>query len=56
MPDLEVKVYAGADVPEGGLFSRVELGLRGLVSGTPETAPVSSDVAVPDDGAPAGGS
>jgi D-alanyl-D-alanine carboxypeptidase (penicillin-binding protein 5/6) len=48
MPDLDVPVVAGATVDEGGLMSQVERGLTGLFSGTPEPAPVSQSVTLPD--------
>lgn len=49
LSDLVVPVAAGADVEEGGFMTQMKLGVRGLVSGTPDPAEVSKPVQ-PQDG------
>ncbi len=56
MPEMTIPVAAGADIEEGGFFSKIERGVRGLVSDTAEPQKVSRDVAVDETqtaGAPA---
>jgi D-alanyl-D-alanine carboxypeptidase (penicillin-binding protein 5/6) len=48
MPEMTIPVAAGADVEEGGFFSMIERGVRGLVSDTAEPQKVSRDVPVED--------
>lgn len=45
MPDVKLPVAAGNDVPEGGLFTRMKLGVQGLVSSPDAPAGVERDVA-----------
>jgi len=51
MPDMKVPVAAAEDVPEGGLFTRMKLGVQGLVSSPDAPTGVQRDVA-PADPAP----
>lgn len=46
MPEMTIPVAAGADVGEGGFFSQIERGVRGLVSDASAPEKVSRDVAV----------
>lgn len=48
LPDMEVPVAAGADVEEGGFMTQVKLGVKGLISSSPEPAPTSKDVSLSD--------
>lgn len=57
MPEVSIPVAAAADVEEGGFFSMIERGVRGLVTNTAEPRKISRDVAVdgtPTAGVPAG--
>jgi D-alanyl-D-alanine carboxypeptidase (penicillin-binding protein 5/6) len=44
-----VPVYAGADVESGGWFTQIKVGIKELLSSTPEPAPTSQDVTPPAD-------
>ncbi|MEQ1753185.1 MAG: D-alanyl-D-alanine carboxypeptidase family protein [Micropepsaceae bacterium] len=48
LPDIEVPVAAGGDVEEGGFMTQIKLGVKGLISSSPESAPVSKDVSMTD--------
>lgn len=44
---LEVPVAAGADVEEGGLMTKIKLGVTDLFSGGPQPAQLSKDLSMP---------
>lgn len=46
-PPLEVPVAAGADVEEGGLMTKIKLGVTDLFSGGSQPAQVSKDLIIP---------
>jgi D-alanyl-D-alanine carboxypeptidase (penicillin-binding protein 5/6) len=52
IPDQVVPVHAGADVEAGGVITQIKLGLKELLSSTPEPLPTTEEVALPETNAP----
>ena len=50
MPDLVVPVIAGADVEDGGLFTRIKIGVRGLLADRPQSAATTAELSLPENG------
>ena len=53
LPDMQVPVAAASDVEEGGLFTRMKLGVQGLLASPGTPAQVQRDIAPAETEAPA---
>ena len=53
LPDVVVPVVAGADVEDGGLFTRIKIGVRGMIAGRPDSNATTAELKLPGDGEPA---
>lgn len=49
IPETTVPVHAGADVEAGGLFTQIKVGLKELLSSSPEPKPASEDITLPEE-------
>ncbi|MBP6012018.1 MAG: D-alanyl-D-alanine carboxypeptidase [Alphaproteobacteria bacterium] len=53
VPEFAVPVTAGANIEEGGVFTQIKLGVKGLFSGRPDSAATTAELNLPDDSEPA---
>jgi len=53
LPDMRVPVAAASDVAEGGVFTRMKLGVQGLFASPGTPAPVQRDIGPAETDTPA---
>lgn len=53
MPEVVLPVIAAADVEDGGLFTRIKIGVQGLLSSRPDSAATTAELNLPDKSEPA---
>ncbi len=51
--EVIVPVIAGSAVEDGGVFTQIKLGVKGLFSGRPDSAATTAELNLPDDSEPA---